>query len=70
MALPALNGAHAEDDPVGTETERVWATLPKELVKAIDDYHHEHRFRNRSAAVRHLIERGIAVVPFRGKNLT
>ena len=57
MALPALN--LCADDPHEHNTERVWATLPKELVSAIDDYHHGKRLRNRSVAVRELLERGL-----------
>jgi hypothetical protein len=72
MAHPALNGVRPSEPAQEQEStgERVWATLPKELVKAIDDYHYENRFRNRSAAIRQLIEHGLKVVPFRGKSLT
>ncbi len=60
MALPALNGYHhpdiAEDE---SETERIWATLPRAMVAAIDDYHHGKRLRTRSVAVRELLQLGL-----------
>ena len=65
MALPALSCA--EDDAHEHETERVWATLPKELVKAIDDYHHDNRFRNRSVAMKQLLERGLRAAAWEAK---
>ncbi len=60
MALPALNGFHhtdaIEDE---AETERIWATLPRAMVAAIDDYHHGKRLRTRSVAVRELLQKGL-----------
>ncbi len=59
MALPALNIVQPDDDHLGVETERVWATIPKDLVASIEDFHHEHRLKNRSQAIRCLIEYGL-----------
>ncbi len=59
MALPYLNGHPKEDNLPETETERVWATVPKSLVAEIDDFHHGKRLRNRSVAVAELIRMGL-----------
>jgi metal-responsive CopG/Arc/MetJ family transcriptional regulator len=60
MALPALNGFHhtdaIEDE---SETERIWATLPRSMVAAIDDYHYGKRLKTRSVAVRELLQLGL-----------
>ena len=68
MALPALNGVHTDDDPVGLETERVWSTLPKDLVASIEDFHHHNRLKNRSQAIKRLIEYGLAYVAEGSRN--
>lgn len=65
MAHPALNGAHHASGQLDSETERVWATLPKELVKGIDDFWHANRFKSRSVAIEELIRRGLVTVSFR-----
>ena len=44
--------------------------MPKSVVKAIDDYHHEHRFKKRGDAIEQLITLGLRTAPFRSKNLT
>lgn len=62
MALPALNGYHAtstDDKADPGDTERVWATLPKSLVAELDNFHFGGRYKNRSAAVKKLIEVGL-----------
>jgi hypothetical protein len=60
MALHQLNGYHpTADDQTDTETERVWATLPKSLVAELDNYHYGMRFKNRSHAIRALIMFGL-----------
>ena len=50
------------------KSERVWVTLPLALIRAVDDYHHDNRFRSRSAAVRQLIEYGLEYA--KGKRMT
>jgi metal-responsive CopG/Arc/MetJ family transcriptional regulator len=65
MAQTALNGVHAAPDPLDSETERVWATLPKSMVAAIDRHWHAKQLKTRSAAIQDLIEAGLRTQPFR-----
>jgi metal-responsive CopG/Arc/MetJ family transcriptional regulator len=67
MALPHLNGHAKIGDQSDTDTERVWATLPKSLVAEIDDFHHGKRFRNRAVAVAELIKLGLQAQGWRSK---
>jgi len=60
-----------QDDPRETDrSERLWVTVEKALVKRIDDYHHDNRFKSRSHAVEQLIEFGLLYAAQRNKNLT
>ena len=60
MALHQLNGYHpTADDKPETDTERVWATLPKSLVAELDNFHFGNRHKNRSAAIVALIKAGL-----------
>lgn len=69
MAHPALNIVRApEPAPEHDVGERVWATIPKELVATIEDFHFEHRLKNRSQAIRCLIEYGLEYA--KGKRMT
>ncbi len=69
MAHPALNIVRAPDPAQEQDVgERVWATIPKDLVAAIEDFHHERRLKNRSQAIRCLIEYGLEYA--KGKRMT
>jgi hypothetical protein len=58
MAQPVLAVVRARPRRPAA-TERIWTAATPELKKAVEDYFYEHRFRNRSAAVRQLIELGL-----------
>ena len=66
MAHPALTIVQIDD--VDTRDTRIWTAAPPELIKAIDDYHHDNRYKTRSAAVRQLIEYGLEYA--RNKRMT
>ncbi len=69
MAHPALNLVRPPDPTPEQEVgERVWATIPKDLVAAIEDFHHHNRLKNRSQAIRCLIEYGLEYA--KGKRMT
>ena len=68
MAHPALSVVRDDEPDDGTSRVRIWTAAPPELVQAIDDYHYEHRFKSRSAAVRQLIEYGLEYA--RNKRMT
>jgi metal-responsive CopG/Arc/MetJ family transcriptional regulator len=67
MAHPALSVVRPIENEPEEATERIWTCATPSLARAIDDYFHENRFKTRSAAVRHLIEMGLAS---KGKGLT
>ena len=70
MAHPALSVVHDDDPDADRATERIWTAATPALVQAIDDYHYENRFKNRSATVRHLIELGLDAAARRANGLT
>lgn len=71
MALPVVNGVDPQEDQiVDGRTKRVWATLPLELVKAIDFYWHSQQLPTRSHGIEDLIRLGLRSAQFRNKTLT
>ncbi|SDO78882.1 ribbon-helix-helix domain-containing protein [Halobacillus aidingensis] len=41
------------------KNEQILVTFPKEMVKAIEDHWHENRLKNRSEAIRDLVNKGL-----------
>jgi metal-responsive CopG/Arc/MetJ family transcriptional regulator len=70
MAITYLNGHPKEDvtDPEGETLERIWASVPKEVVAQVNDYFYSKRLKSRSAAVADLIQLGLIHARGQGRN--